>query len=137
MSTTTTTQICNLALSRLGARRISSYEADTTTEATSCRLHFEPVRDGLLRRHQWDFAKAISMLSKLPEPVSVRYEAAWQLPGDCVRVIRLQAGRREVTDFTRHGRLLLAADFEALELEYISSAVPIVEWDSLFVDALA
>lgn len=133
---TTVTQICNLALSRIGARRLASYESDTTTEATACRLHYELARDGMLRRHQWDFAKNDQALNKLPDSASPKYEAAWQLPADCVRVIGATVDGRSLTDFIRHGRLLLTADFTALRLEYVSNAVPISQWDSLFVEAL-
>ena len=39
------TDICNLALAELGARRITSYDADTTVEANACRLHLDHVID--------------------------------------------------------------------------------------------
>ncbi|WP_338285174.1 hypothetical protein [Luteolibacter sp. LG18] len=54
----TKTEISNLALSRLGARRVVDVDADTTPEARSCALHFNVVRDDLLRRHHWNFALA-------------------------------------------------------------------------------
>lgn len=134
---TSITQVCNLALSRLGARRISDYESDTTVEATSCRLHYELVRDGLLRRHQWDFAKDNKALSKLPAPASPKYAVAWQMPADCVRVIGVSVAGDSLSHFARHGRLILTDDFETLRMEYVTNAVPISQWDSLFVQAVA
>jgi hypothetical protein len=134
---TTVTQLCNLALSRIGARRLASYESDTTTEAVACRLHYELARDGLLRRHQWDFAKDSKPLSKLPAAASPKYPAAWQLPADCVRVIDLTVDGKPITDFARHGRLLLTDAHDAVELEFVSNLVPVSQWDSLFVEALS
>jgi hypothetical protein len=136
MPALTITQLCNLSLSRIGARRLASYESDTSTEATSCRLHYDLARDGLLRRHQWDFAKDSKRLSKLPAAVSPKFPAAWQLPADCVRVIGASVDGVDVTNYARHGRLLLTDDFEVLDLEYVSNAVPLSQWDSLFVEAL-
>lgn len=135
---TTTTDLCNLALARLGARRIANYESDTTTEAKACRLHFELVRDGLLRRHQWDFATTSKMLSRLEADPLSEYESAWQMPADCVRIIRLSDNNPflPLTDFARRGRSILINGVTTLELVYVTNSVPIHEWDSLFIDAL-
>lgn len=136
MPALTVTQLCNLALSRIGARRLASYESDTSAEATSCRLHYDLARDSLLRRHQWDFAKDSKTLTKMPAAVSPKYPAAWQLPEDCVRIIGVSVDGRDITGFARHGRLLLTEDFETLDLEFVSNAVPLEQWDSLFVEAM-
>jgi len=135
---TTTTEICNLALARLGARRIANYESDTTTEAKACRLQFELVRDGLLRRHQWDFATTSKMLSRLATDPLSEQESAWQMPADCVRIIRLSSGdqNQPLQDFARRGRAILTNGVDTVELVYVSNAVPLQEWDSLFVDAI-
>jgi|GEM_PF-1696874 hypothetical protein len=137
MAVTTVTQICNLALSRIGARRLSAYESDTSVEGTSCRLHYELALDGLLRRHQWDFAKDSKRLTKLPAAVAPQYPAAWQLPADCVRILGASTEGKTITDYARHGRLLLCENYATVDLEYISNAVPVSQWDSLFVEALA
>lgn len=136
---TTTTEVCNLALARLGARRIANYESDTSTEAKACRLHFEQVRDGLLRRHQWDFATTSKALSALDDAPLSEYAVAWQVPADCERIIRISTGEATapVTSFARRGRHLLTEDLDACELIYVSNAVAIAEWDSLFIEAVA
>lgn len=137
MSVATVTQLCNLALSRIGARRLSAYESDTSVEGTSCRLHYELARDSLLRRHQWDFAKDAKTLTKLPATVSPKYPASWQLPADCVRIIGASVGGKNITDFARQGRILLTDAYESIDLEFVSNAVPLSQWDSLFSEALA
>lgn len=135
---TTTTELCNLALSKLGARRIASFEDNTTTEAKACRLHLFQVRDSLLRRHQWDFATTSKALSRIGEDPLSEYESAWQMPVDCVRIIRLSSGDSNLPlmDFARRGRRILINGEDTLELVYVSNEVPVNEWDSLFVDAL-
>ena len=135
----TVTDICNLALGRLGARRLASFESDVSTEAKACRLHYEQVRDGLLRRHPWDFATTSKVLSKLTDAPLSEYACAWQMPGDCVRIIRISSGlvNRPIQNFSRRGRALLTDDLSAVELVYVTRAVEIPYWDSLFTDALA
>ncbi len=51
------TSICNMALGRLGGKRIEDVEAGTSTQAIQCRLHYEPTRDALQRSHKWRFAR--------------------------------------------------------------------------------
>jgi hypothetical protein len=136
---TSKTDICNLALGELGARRIVAYETEASVEARSCRLHLDQVVNTLLRRHQWNFATMRAMLSRLADAPLSEWAAAWQVPADLVRLIRLSSGdsSNPIRDFTIEGRKLLSADYPTLEILYVSSAVEPVEWDALFVDAVA
>lgn len=140
MAITSTTQLANLALSELGARRIASLDSDTSTEAESCNLHFEHCRDSLLRRHQWSFATERVALSELSDVPIKEWAAAWQLPTDCVRLIRVVSAANDAAiptnSFTIEGRKLLTTDDDAKTIVYISNAVPIGEWDALFVEAM-
>lgn len=132
-----TTDICNLALSRIGARRIADFESDATTEARSCRLHYALVRDGLLRRHQWDFATRTTPLSKLSDAPVGSFSEAWQMPADCVRLISVSNAERKVSRFKREDRRILTSGETAVFLEYVSNSIPITQWDSLFIEALS
>jgi len=136
---TTITEVCNLALARLGARRISSYEDDASIEGRACRLQYATVMSGLLRRHQWDFATTSARLSRAATAPLSEYAAAWQLPADCERIIRLSSGDpvNPILNFARRGRMILTGEHEVLELVYVSNAVAVGEWDSLFVEAIS
>ena len=59
-SPTTETQVCNMALGRIGAQQIADGLLDTedSNHAIQCRLHYAQTRDALLRSHWWRFAKA-------------------------------------------------------------------------------
>jgi len=50
--------VCNMALGRIGATPMVAGDlvADVTDEAKQCNLHYEQVRDALLRSHAWRFA---------------------------------------------------------------------------------
>lgn len=138
MPTTTITDVCNFALGRLGARRISDFNSDESVEARACRQHFDFVRDGLLRRHQWDFATESLALSAVAEKPLSEWDTAWQLPADCVRIIRISSGERvrPVQEFERRGRLLLTNGLAQCELIYVTNTMEVPDWDSLFTAAL-
>jgi hypothetical protein len=135
----TETEICNLALSEIGARLVSNYEEDSTEEARAARLHFGQARDALLRRHQWNFAQVRADLSLITGTPVSDWDSAWQIPADCVRVISLPTDNpyRPHQEFAVEGRQILVRDLTAVTLLYVSNAVPVTSWDPLFVDALA
>lgn len=136
------TDLCNLALAELGARRITSFESDTTVEAKACRLHLSQVRDSLLETHQWDFATHRSALAKLPpNPADTEYSECWQLPNDFIRLIRISGNSalNSVQTFAREGQTLLTRHISSatLPIVYIRSSVDVNLWPALFVDAVA
>lgn len=55
---TTKTDMCNLALSRIGAKAITTAQitADTDVRAGHCNRNYEQTRDALTRSHWWRFA---------------------------------------------------------------------------------
>jgi hypothetical protein len=103
-----TTKLANLALSHIGARPLVELDEDTTTEAKSCRLHYDAVMEALLRMHQWNFAtrRAEVVFDSVP---ANEWASAWKLPTDCVRLIRVCGASPEsyVDHFAIEGRKLL------------------------------
>lgn len=136
---TTTTEVCNLALSEIGAKLLVDFATDTSEEARACRLHYAQTRDALLRRHQWNFAQTRADLDQAADTPISDWDSAWELPADCVRVISLPTDNpyKPHQEFAVEGRLVLVRDLTEVTLLYISSAVPIADWDPLFVDAFA
>lgn len=133
------TELTNLALAELGAKRITDFEGDGSQEAQLARLHFDHVRDTLLRSHPFSFANrtvALSALATPPVDVS-RWDKAWQLPPDCVRIRSLATADPDipVSRFEKAGTILHTIGLPAVTLRYVSNAAPLTEWDALFVDA--
>ena len=135
---TSKTDMANPALSLVGARRIVSIETDTTEEAAQCRLHLDVEADGLLRRHHWNFALERAALSRLADDPQSEWESAWQLPGDCVRFVRVTGCDVDhpVRRFAIEGRKLYLDGAGPVGIVYVSNAKPVTEWDGLFVEAL-
>lgn len=131
------TTICNLALSKFGAKRIQSLD-DNSPEARACKLNYAPTRDEVLRAHRWNFAIKRATLSRLADAPPFGWAAWYQLPSDCLRVLQLngwetheQRDRWEVEG----GRLL--TDEDTVQIKYIARVVDGNLYDSIFVKALA
>ncbi|MEI7910773.1 MAG: hypothetical protein WCK77_14140 [Verrucomicrobiota bacterium] len=134
----TKTDVANMALAEIGARRITDYTSDATVESRACHLHLDHVADTLLRRHQWNFATARVELVAASAPLFGEWDAAWTLPADLVRLIRITSGDVDnpLRSYAIEGRLLLTKTYTTLGIVYVTNAAPVAAWDSLFVDAV-
>lgn len=134
---TNSTTICNLALSKIGNKRIVSLDEESP-EARACRLVYEPARDEVLRSHQWNFAMKRMVLSRLVAAPAFGWACQFQLPVDCLRVLQLngyEPGERR-DNWEIEGRVLLADD-ETAEIKYIARVTDGNLYDAIFVKALA
>jgi len=52
----TKTEICNIALGLIGANLVTDVEADDSTEAALCRIHYQPAKLATLEAQEWSFA---------------------------------------------------------------------------------
>ena len=71
-------------------------------------------------------------------PIGDEWDAAWTLPTDMVRLIRIISGDvcNPVRSFAIEGRHLLTGLLTEVSIAYVSNAVAVSDWDSLFVDAV-
>jgi len=84
-----TTQICNLALAKLGASLITSMEQANSKEATLCSLVYERVRDAVLEEFPWPFATRRDSLAQLSETPAYGFDLFYQMPSDCLHILEL------------------------------------------------
>lgn len=144
---TSSTEICNLALQRIGERTITSLDQDDEV-ARRCKIAYPQSRDALLRMHPWNFA--IKRATLAADTATPDWEYAYQhtLPSDCLRLIRTQtetwATRDEAArlafpytspDYRVEGRKIVS-DEETQKIEYIYRNEDISQYDDLFIDAL-
>jgi len=134
----TETEIANLALAHIGQGRITDLQ-EQSVAAQHIRRVWTPTRERLLREHHWNFAsRTASALTRLATDPPHTYAAAFQLPGDCLRVLTVN-GIPAGTGRTSHaieGRKLLTNQTEA-KIEYIANVETCSEWDASFVDLFA
>jgi hypothetical protein len=74
--------ICNIALSHVGAYRIQSI-TETTKEAKECNNFYEIALNAVLEDHDWSFARKRLVLALLTDTYS-GWSYAYQYPTDCV-----------------------------------------------------
>lgn len=124
-------EICNSALFKLGAERISSL-TENRKEAQLCAAQYNLIRKKLLRSHPWNFAIARATLGQDADTPIFDYAAQYQLPSDCLRVIRT-ANR---TPFNVEGRLLLSDD-QTVSIMYIKDVTDVSKFDPTFAEVLS
>ena len=143
----TETKICNMALSRIGARRINDYSDDTDTknEAIQCRLHYEQTRDALQRSHFWVFNKKRVECSEASTEPDFQYDYQYLLPSDFLRY------RARYVDGTPHyedspysyslernedGARVILMDDSPCNLIYSAKITDVAQFDPLFIEVL-
>ncbi len=129
--------ICNRALQKLGARRITSLGQDHVN-ARACNIAFEPVRDALLREHPWNFAiKLASLAVAGTDPIFGR-NRSFQLPTDYLRLLsKFPEDNDNTHDWQIQGKKIHTDDSAPLEVRYIAQITDPNEMDALFREALA
>ncbi len=135
-----TTDICNMALARLGANRIISL-ADTsenTTPAIQCRLHYEQTKTALIRSYRWSFARGRETLSVSSDTPDFEYDFQYTLPSDYLYYVSPYENQPfdvNIITFTIEGAFFLTNDTE-VELRYIKNIDDATKFDPLFVEVL-
>jgi hypothetical protein len=154
MTVTSDTQICNLALTRLGHSTITSL-AQQTKGAILCNLHYTICRDAVLRAHPWNFAiKRAALASDASASIPFEYTYRFPLPDDCLKVIRTSCeatnsvspgaiygwpglvGGGVTPSYRIEGKAIMTNDSTML-IEYIARITDVTQFDALFVDCLA
>lgn len=114
------TQIANLALGRLGARRITSL-TDGTEEANVVRLFYFDARDQLLEEYNWDFAILEAVLAA--DATAPLFDRAnrFQLPSDYLRMLRPYPERNQITlDWIVQSGFIYTNDTAPLNIRYLA-----------------
>jgi hypothetical protein len=137
------TEICNMALGRIGAKRISGFtdNNEDNPQIVQCRLHYTQTRDALLRSHWWRFARSRVALSANTTSPTFEYDNAYDLPND---FLRLWLKPFEDNDWGRNnskytysleGKQLLSNE-STMKIRYIRKVTDVTEFDPLFTEVL-
>lgn len=127
-------EICNLALTQLGADRITNID-DDSENARKMNAVYDRILRSMLRKHPWNFASKESALATLSEtPVNTEYTYVFQLPSDFVRLVKTDL--EETDDYKILGKKIYSNE-ESLILKYIYFCEDPNQYDDLFIDAFA
>jgi len=139
--------VCNLALQKMGARRIVSLTEDSPN-ARDCNAVYATLRRVELRKNVWNFARKRALLAPDAETPDFGFALQFSLPADFIRMTQNNrgevsgVGRRRtlgqpVVDYQIEGRKLLSNEGTEIRLLYVSDITDPNLFDPLFVDALA
>jgi hypothetical protein len=138
-SPSTETDICNMALGRIGADRLGSTDLDDNTKvnAIHCNLHYAQVRDSLLRSHWWRFAGARAELSTTTTP-DFEWSYAYSLPDDFLSFRSIYEDNNTplhntVDSFKFEGNVLMS-DESSMEIRYTKQVTAVSDFDPLFIE---
>ncbi len=124
--------ICNRALSRLGANRILAL-SDNSDEAKACNSAWEHVRDEVLRSHPWNSVSARETLAPLGTDPIWGYDYHYLWPADCLRVLMVDTEYAWVVE----GRSILTFAGDEIDIKYIKQETDTAQYDALLVAACA
>ena len=129
--------ICNRALQRLGAKRITSLTQDTPN-ARSCNFAYEHIRDSELRAHPWSCAiKRAQLAADATAPLFGK-TARFPLPSDFIRLLPLDPSQNDNTFDYQIEAGYIYTDYSApLNIRYIYRLEDPNTMDSLFREALS
>ena len=130
---TSVVEIGNIALVNLGEDTITSL-SDAVKAARLINRRYAPIRDAVLRANPWNCATARAQLASTDPAPSWGAGAAFQLPSDCLRVLRLED---RATPWNVEGRRLVAAASAPLNILYTARVSDPNQFDPLLVEAIA
>ncbi len=129
--------IANLALKRLGQRKIASL-AELSVEGIAANDLYDITRRTVLEAHPWRFAGKIATLPLRNETVP-GYMFSYQLPADCIRVLCMEPSASETAraiQFEVFGEALWTNDATG-QIRYIWDIEDSSRFSPLFVNAFA
>jgi hypothetical protein len=140
MGISSSTQLCNNALLRLGQATITSF-SDGTLISDACQDLYDVTRQSLIRQSLWNFAiKRASLSASLTAP-PFEYLTQYPLPNDYLRMEHIfqQMGAYKIEGnmiLTNAGSQGITIPNGALEIVYVADITDTTAFDSLFVDLL-
>ena len=80
----TVTDICNMALGRIGVSRFIADLSDTSNEARVCAKFYELTRNRVLADFDWNFAKSFVALQDIGSP-PIGWAYRYRYPNNCLK----------------------------------------------------
>jgi len=129
--------ICNLALQKLGAIRITSL-SDDSPNARSCNACYTVLRDEEMGSYPWNFAKKRVVLAPSATAPAFDYTYAFPLPTDCLSVLLPNRTTLDWLIEQNDGVLsILTNEGNSINLRYLAKVTDPTRFDQSFVLALA
>ena len=124
--------ICNGSLNQLGATTIVSLTEDSKN-ARLCNARFTQIRDSVFRSHPWNCLQKRLELSSSTDTPAWGYSFKYDLPGDCLRLLRILDYD---SDHKVEGRSILSNN-SSMKILYISRVTDPNQYDENLRETLS
>ena len=138
-SPSTKTDICNMALNRIGAKAVTAAQitADTDPRAQDCNRHYDQTRDALIRSHWWRFASDRVALVVTTTP-AFEWAYAFTLPTNFLRMKSIYednntTNKTSLLPYALEDKILLFSE-SACQIRYIKQVTTVTDFDPLFIE---
>ncbi len=140
----TKTDVANLALAKLGDKRITNLDNPNDENARVAKLHYRQALDEVLREAFWSFAiVSVALVAEDEGDVTAAELLGWSfalaLPADFLKLKELQGDRGKIDRFElrrANGKRCLLCNSEEPTLIYVARIDTPDEYDPLFTAAL-
>lgn len=134
------TDLANVALRHIGGTRITSF-TDGSKNANAVNDIYVSVRDGLLAKHNWNFATQRVELARSATVPAFEFDYGYVLPSDWIRTISVHdndagAGSMEFRVETNGTERVIVASRENVFLRYVARITDPNMWPTDFISAL-
>ncbi len=136
--TTSSTDICNLALDLLSGGNVVNTEEPTTSQESLLKRWYNKSRKKVLREHPWNFASKRAVLAASSTAPAFGYEKQYPVPSDFIRLLALETEDGTVINPQEYqfenNAILYDGEDGAVYLRYICDFTDVVHMDALFID---
>lgn len=129
------TQICNIALSKIGEDTILSL-SENSRSARICNLIYSDMRQAVLRSSHWNFAITRVELALLTTTPVYGFGHQFQLPSDMLKIIGTSYDSYNDVKYHIEGDRLLTSE-SSISITYIKDFTDEGKFDPLFREALS
>lgn len=128
--------ICNLALTKLGASRINSLD-DDSVEARACKAIYDDVADEVMAIGPWQAVKSRAALAQLSDTPAFGWAYQYSLPTDpfCLAVVSINEDKAGSIPFEIEGNLLLT-DEATVSIKYLKRITDTQAYDIYLKQAI-
>jgi hypothetical protein len=127
----TDVDICNSALTKVGAERISSL-TEENERARILAEQYPKLRDKLLRSHPWNFSIARVLLAPALGTPAFGFQYQFTVPSDCLRILEINSE----STWQKEGEYIVS-DSPSIGIKYIKRITDTSKYDATFAEALA
>lgn len=148
---TTEEQICNMALSYIGADTVTDIDTDGSTRADLCALHYPVVRDTVLSEREWTFAVEHNILDTpdVTPPTNPEWGQRFPVAATTLRVLTVHPPTDVASDFLTEAVLQssqiawvkegdwILCNYDEISVRTIERITTVADFPDIFVQALA